>query len=71
MAADWQTLSEILDGQNVTMTFKGGLGGSTHLRVLFEEGNVTYDSIDERFRRLATSMPQSCERMVAARTHDL
>ncbi|KAH5306675.1 hypothetical protein HBI11_116710 [Parastagonospora nodorum] len=47
---------DILDGQNVTMTFKGGLGGSTHLRVLFEEGNVTYDSIDERFRGLATSM---------------
>ncbi|KAH4410239.1 hypothetical protein HBH92_129430 [Parastagonospora nodorum] len=47
---------DILDGQNVTMTFKGGLGGSTHLRVLFEEGNVTYDSIDERFRGLATSI---------------
>ncbi|KAH6094690.1 hypothetical protein HBI65_120070 [Parastagonospora nodorum] len=56
MTANRQTLSEILDGQNVTMTFKGGLGGSTHLRVLFEEGNVTYDSIDERFRGLATSM---------------
>jgi len=56
MIANRQTLSEMLDGQNVTMTFKGGLGGSTHLRVSFQEGNVTYDIIDRCFQGLATSM---------------
>jgi hypothetical protein len=55
-AAMKDTLKEVFHNQNVSTGYHGGASGSTHLRVLFQEGNITFNTVDQRIRHLATSM---------------
>jgi hypothetical protein len=50
------TLTEVFNDQNVTMGFNGGVKGSAHLCVLFQDGNITFNSVNARIKGLATSM---------------
>jgi hypothetical protein len=50
------TLTEVFDSQNATMGWKGGMMGSAHLHALFQDSNMTLNSVDERTKGLATSM---------------
>jgi hypothetical protein len=50
------TLTEVFDKQQVVMGWHGGVSGSAHLRVLFQDRNITVKSVDERIKGLATAM---------------
>ncbi|OAL00874.1 hypothetical protein IQ06DRAFT_134391 [Phaeosphaeriaceae sp. SRC1lsM3a] len=50
------TLTEVFDKQEASMGYIGGVFGSAHLRVLFQDGNITVKSVDERIKGLATAM---------------
>ncbi|KAJ8116651.1 hypothetical protein OPT61_g1971 [Boeremia exigua] len=51
-----ESLKEIFDLQDVTQGRRGGAMGSAHLRVLFQDGNMTHNSVDTQIKDLATSM---------------
>lgn len=52
-----ETLAEIFDHQNVTLGRRGGAAsGSAHLQVLWNAGNMTLHSIDQKMEDLATQM---------------
>jgi hypothetical protein len=51
-----QTLTEVFHNQNISMSGKGGPGGLAHLRVLYQDGNITFNTVDDQIRNLATSM---------------
>lgn len=51
-----ESLTATFDQKNLSMGFHEGTVGSVHLRVLFEEGNITFDSIERRIENLATLM---------------
>jgi hypothetical protein len=50
------TLTGVFSNQNITSGLKGGVSGSTHLQVLFKDGNMTFDSVNQRIEGLAKSM---------------
>jgi hypothetical protein len=50
-------LGDVFDDQNLMLDGRNdGVTGSVHLRVLFEQGNITHNSINERMRGLVTSI---------------
>jgi len=51
-----ESLTATFDQKNLSMGLHDGTVGSVHLRVLFEEGNITFDSIERRIDNLATLM---------------
>jgi hypothetical protein len=51
-----ETLTEVFDEQEAIMGWNGGVSGSAHLRVLFQNGNITVENVDERIKGLATAM---------------
>ncbi|KAI8941649.1 hypothetical protein NX059_002862 [Plenodomus lindquistii] len=51
-----ETITEVFGNQNASMGRKMGVWGSAHLRVLFQDGNMTLNSVDERIQSLATAM---------------
>jgi hypothetical protein len=50
------TVTEVLGDQQAIMGLNQGVMGSHHLRVLFQEGNITFNSLNERMGGLATAM---------------
>jgi hypothetical protein len=50
------TLTEVFDNQILTSGRRSGQSGSTHLQILFEDGNMTFDSVNQRIEGLAKSM---------------
>lgn len=50
------TLNGVFQDQNVSMGLNRGLFGSPHLSVLFSNGNMNFDSVNQSFNNLATSM---------------
>lgn len=51
-----ESLKEIFDAKKATMGRRGGVSGSAHLRILFEDGNITVSSLTERIKGLTTAM---------------
>ncbi|KAH6622143.1 hypothetical protein C7974DRAFT_377749 [Boeremia exigua] len=50
------TLEQVFDKQEASIGCDGGVFRSAHLRVLFQDGNITVKSIDERIKGLATAI---------------
>ncbi|RYN95147.1 hypothetical protein AA0120_g3987 [Alternaria tenuissima] len=51
-----ETMTKIFNNQSLVSGRKGGVSGSTHLHILFKEGNITFDSVNQRIEGLARSM---------------
>ncbi|KAH6613087.1 hypothetical protein C7974DRAFT_322140 [Boeremia exigua] len=51
-----ETLGEVFNLQEATNSRKGGVMGAAHLRVLFQGGNITHNTIDAQIKNLATAM---------------
>jgi hypothetical protein len=50
-------LGDVFDNQDLVLDgYDDGVTGSVHLRVLFEQGNITHNSINERMKGLVTSV---------------
>jgi hypothetical protein len=50
------TLREVFNVQDAIMGYTGEVMGSAHLHVLFQDGNIMFNSVNERMKGLATSM---------------
>lgn len=60
----YETLTSVFDTQKATKGLAGGVQASAHMRQLFLDGNMTFDTVNERIGALATSMT------AVIRTHD-